>query len=70
MDQLLSLLPTQAIPYVTGAIAVASLVATVLPPPPAGANQIWVGVYTVVNWVALNLGHATNATDPTLKPKV
>jgi hypothetical protein len=51
-----------AIPYLTAAIAVAAALATVLPPPTAKSGAYPV-LYSFVNWVALNFGHATNAAD-------
>ena len=72
MDSLLALAPTQYLPYITAAIAVASLLATQIPPPPAtpvGHLQMaWAVSYRLVNWVALNFGHGTNATDPIKGP--
>ena len=68
MNALLAYVPTQYLPWITGAIAVASFLATQIPPPPAtpvGHLQMaWAVSYRLVNWVALNFGHGTNATDP------
>jgi hypothetical protein len=51
-------------PYIVALVAVASALAPLLPPPAADANAVWVGVYRAVNFVALNMGHAKNGTDP------
>jgi len=61
-------IPTQYLPWVTGAIAVASVLATQIPPPPPTPKgflqQAWSVSYRLTNWIALNFGHGTNATDP------
>ena len=68
MNALLAYLPTQYLPWITGAIAVASFLATQIPPPPAAPvgtlQQVWSVSYRLVNFVALNFGHGVNATDP------
>ena len=68
MGNLLAMVPTQYLPWVTGAVAVASVLATVIPPPPAAPKgflqSAWSVAYRLVSWVSLAFGHATNATDP------
>ena len=54
----------QYVPYITAAIAIAAIIATVLPPPDQGSNKGYVVLYRAVQSVALNFGHAKNATDP------
>jgi len=48
------------LPYITTAVTVAAAVATVLPAPSATSPAWYRGAYSVVNWVALNLGRAKN----------
>ena len=71
MTDLLALVPTQYLPWATGAVAVASVLATQIPPPPATPvghlQNAWAVAYRVTNWVALNFGHGTNASDPNVK---
>ena len=68
---LLAAVPTQYLPWVTGAVAIASVLATQIPPPPANPatlpQKVWYAVYRAVNFVSINFGHARNATDPTTK---
>lgn len=72
MTALLAYVPTQYVPYVTGAIAIASLLATQIPPPPAAPvghlQEAWAVAYRLTNWIALNFGHGTNASDPIKGP--
>jgi hypothetical protein len=51
------------LPYVSAAIAICAAVATVLPHPAAGGNGVYRVFYTVVNFIAFNIGKARNA-DP------
>lgn len=51
------------LPYVTAAVAVAAAVAPFLPPPKGPG--VYSTVYGIVNAVALNLGHAKNASAKT-----
>ena len=59
------------VPWVTGAIAITAVLATQIPPPPATpatlAQKAWYWAYRSVNFVAINFGHARNATDPSVK---
>ena len=60
----------QIVPWVTGAIALAAAVAPFLPPPPTDPStlfqKVWYAAYRTVNFVSINFGHATNATDPSI----
>ena len=57
-------------PWVAGAVAVSAVLATQIPPPPANPTTLpqkaWFWAYRTVNFVAINFGHARNATDPTV----
>jgi hypothetical protein len=65
---LLAYVPTQYLPWVTAAITIASILGTIIPPPPAAPKgvlqQAWSVSYRVVSWVSLAFGHAQNSTDP------
>ena len=52
------------LPYVAIAVALASALATSLPAPDATASGAYKVLYEAANWIALNKGHATNATAP------
>lgn len=52
------------LPYVAALVAVAAAVAPFLPPPKLPASGFYPVIYGLVNWLALNLGHAKNATSP------
>ena len=60
----------QIVPWVTGGIAVAAAIAPFLPPPPAEPATLfqkgWYAAYRAVNFLSINFGHATNATDPSI----
>ena len=61
IDFLSSVGANQAIPYATGAIAAASVAATVMPPPSGrGAYAV---AYWLVQALAMNRGRASNAQD-------
>lgn len=67
MDTLLHLIEMahpEWIPYISLGIAVASVVAVFLPPPDAGSPRAYGALYRVIQTIALNVGHAKNATDP------
>ena len=57
------------LPYILGAIAVCALLAPLLPAPKEGATGFYPSLYSVVNFVAINFGHARNASSPTITPK-
>ena len=54
------------LPYVTAAVAICAALATVLPRPTTETNGVYRAFYTVVNFIAFNIGKARNAapTDP------
>jgi|HubBroStandDraft_5_1064220.scaffolds.fasta_scaffold910194_2 hypothetical protein len=54
-----------AAPYLTAAVAVSAIAAMFLPPPPADAGVAWKIGYRVINTMAMNMGHASNASEPT-----
>ncbi len=49
------------LPYIAAAIAICAAIAVVLPRPAANAAGLYPAIYAVVNFVAMNFGHATNA---------
>ena len=53
------------LPWIAGIVAVASALAPLLPAPKDNARAVYANVYRAVNFVALNMGHAKNATTPT-----
>lgn len=50
------------LPYLAALVTLASAMAPLLPPPKEQGWYAW--SYHVVNFVAMNLGHAKNATAP------
>ena len=59
-DAILALIPAQYLGYVTAAIAVcAAVTATV--PAPANRSSTWGRIYSVIDFVALNIGHGKSA---------
>jgi hypothetical protein len=52
------------LPYVIAFGTICSAIATLLPPPLAGGSPIYATIYRLVNWMALNIGHARNASAP------
>lgn len=60
---LLNLIPGAA-PYIAGAVAIASALGTLLPPPKLPASGWYPLLYGLVNFIALNLGQARNANSP------
>jgi len=64
LSPVLALIPAQDAVYVSAAIGIASIVASLLPPPKQPASGWYPAVYQVVNLIAVNLGHAKNATAP------
>jgi hypothetical protein len=52
------------LPTIAALISVGAAIATVLPPPSANAGRVYRGIYTIVNWVALNIGQAKNCAAP------
>lgn len=52
------------LPYIILAIVVCTVLAACLPPPTPTSSQLYQALYRLVQWVAFNIGHATNASDP------
>ena len=63
MDQLLALIPTQYLPYVTAAISIAAVICMIMPAPKTTSGAYY-WLYQTVNWIALNAGHARNLSAP------
>ena len=67
MDQLLALIPTQYLPYATAAVTICAAIAAMVP---ASAVPAPIApLYNVINFVALNFGHAKNAATPANQEK-
>ena len=66
---LLSMIPAPYLPYAFAAVAACAAVATVLPPPKTSGG-IYAGLYHTVNFIALNFGHAKNASMPASEQQV
>lgn len=64
MESLWSHIPTDWLPYIAAAVAVASALATLLPAPRLPASGLYPVFYAAVNWVALNVRHAKNKDAP------
>ncbi len=65
-NAILALLPAQYVGYVTATIAIcAAVTATV--PAPANHSSIWGRIYSVIDFVALNIGHAKSAAQVAAK---
>jgi len=58
---LLAMIPREYLAYVTGAVAVCGVLATMLRAPVDTSPQWYRVVYKGVNFVALNFGHARNS---------
>lgn len=52
------------IPYITLAIALASVVAAAMPPPTAASGSVYVTIYNLVHLLAQNYGNAKAANAP------
>ena len=63
MDALQGLLPESWLIYVTAAVAICAAITTILPAPSEGSGKVYRTLYTVLQWIALNLGKARNAQD-------
>jgi hypothetical protein len=64
LTPVIALIPAQYGVYVTAAIGVAAIAATLLPPPKKPASGWYPAFYQVVNLLAANVGHAKNSTAP------
>ena len=56
--------PGPLLPYIAAAIALCAAIAVALPHPAAGTTGIYPAIYAVVNFIALNFGHARNNDAP------
>jgi len=67
---LLALLPPNLIPYATAAFSIATTVITAASiicaafPPPTTTSGIWYWIFTIVNKLAVNFGHAASLAAP------
>ena len=52
------------LPYLTAAVTIASVIATLLPPPTPASGQAYAFLYGLVHWVAINKGNAKAASAP------
>lgn len=57
------LLPESTVAGITAGVTICAAVATLLPAPKTGNGKVYRAVYSVVNWIACNLGKAKNAQD-------
>jgi hypothetical protein len=57
------------LPYVTLAMAIASLLAAAMPPPTTTSGSVYVTVYNLVHLAAANVGNAKAASAPQGNPK-
>jgi hypothetical protein len=64
-----SLIQPQYLQYLLAVGGCCSVIAAVLKPPVAGATGWYPAVYTIVNFLAVNFGHARNASSPTITTK-
>lgn len=60
LNAILTLVPAQYLGYVSAAIAAAAALTAALPPP-ADRTTLWGRVYSVLDLVALNVGHGKTA---------
>ena len=67
---LLALLPPNLIPYATAAFSIATTVITAASvicavfPPPTTTSGVWYWIFTIVNKLAVNFGHAQSLAAP------
>ena len=62
ISMLEGLLPESTMTWVTFAITICAALAVALPAPKDGGNAIYKVVYTAIQWTALNVGRARNAS--------
>lgn len=62
MSLLEGLLPESALTWVTFAVTICAALAVAMPAPKDGGNAIYKWIYTAVQWIALNVGRAKNAS--------
>ena len=56
-------LPQRALTWVTFAVTICAAMAVAMPAPKDGGNAIYKWIYTAVQWIALNVGRAKNASN-------
>ena len=56
----------RALPYITVAVTLAAVLASILPAPSDDAGPTYRAFYALINKMAINVGHATNLTKPLL----
>lgn len=56
-------LPQSALTWVTFAVTTCAAMAVAMPAPKDGGNAIYKWIYTAVQWIALNVGRAKNASN-------
>ena len=56
------MLPESALTWVTFAVTICAAMAVAMPAPKDGGNAIYKWIYTAVQWIALNVGRAKNAS--------
>lgn len=54
-------LPESVGTWLTFAVTACAALAVALPAPKEGGNVVYRGLYAVVQWIGLNIGHAKNA---------
>ena len=57
------MLPESALTWVTFAVTICAAMAVAMPAPKDGGNAIYIWIYTAVQWIALNVGRAKNASN-------
>ena len=62
MPLLEGMLPESALTWVTFAVTICAALAVAMPAPKDGGNAIYKWIYTAVQWIALNVGRAKNAS--------
>lgn len=62
MSLLEGMLPESALTWVTFAVTVCAALAVAMPAPKDGGNAVYKWIYTLVQWIALNVGRAKNAS--------
>ena len=62
MSHLEGMLPESALTWVTFAVTICAALAVAMPAPKDGGNAIYKWIYTAVQWIALNVGRAKNAS--------
>ena len=57
------MLPESALTWVTFAVTICAAMAVAMPAPKDGGNAIYKWIYIAVQWIALNVGRAKNASN-------